>query len=292
VKRLPAQHLHQHRAEAEHVGASVAGHLADHQLRRAVAVARVHLKVEPRFHDLRGRARNSEFAHLHPLLGGDEDVGGVEIPVHERKPIGGALRVRVGQRGGDLTSHRDHRTLREAALLLADPLQGFAQGLAKRVLHRDVVPAAALARVVVADDVLVLELGCRPRVVEEELSRLLRDLHVGQGEAQGHLLAGPVARALDQEHLGAFASTDQSDRLEGAEQLSGEAHHGRGSSGAHAREINSAKQGAWRSDSAQRTPRVRSEAPGPMRPGGLPLFSVRQRCSADPGKCRAQRRGE
>ncbi len=130
------------------------------------------------------------------------------------------LLVRVMKPRGGRGHDRDDLFERHHALALVDFDQDPAQILAVDVLHREEELAALFADVVNLDDVLVMQRGCEPRLVDEHLdepliARLLRpnsfDHHVmfESGNAVGpreqylrHSTGGEVANDLVPAELG------------------------------------------------------------------------------------------
>jgi hypothetical protein len=155
----PRQQLVEHRAEREDVGARVRAVavrlLGRHVVRSAhhdAARGRVlHAAREPEVHDLDLPARQ----HV--------DVARLEVAVQH------ALRVGEGEPVEDLLHHRELLVERHR-LARAEHLPQVA---ALEQLHRHVGHAALVAEVVDRDDIRVVELGGRTRLVLEALPRLL-----------------------------------------------------------------------------------------------------------------------
>ena len=126
------------------LGGQVRDGADDHPLRHALAVGL-------------DRAGQSEVRHLDPAVVGDQDVLGLDVPVHEAGGVGGGEGLEHGV--------EEHERLlgRERAVLPQD----VAQRPARDVLHREVDQAVVLALVVHRDDMAVGEPGGGARLALE-----------------------------------------------------------------------------------------------------------------------------
>ena len=111
-----------------------------------------------------------------------QDVRRRHIAVHdaERLPVRAALFVRVVKARCRATDDRDRVLDRNLLVVLGRVDEQAARVLAVHVLHREEVLAGVLADVVDLDDVVVMQRGSEPRLVEEHLdvARLLEQLGV------------------------------------------------------------------------------------------------------------------
>ena len=139
---------------------------------------------------------DAEVGDLHLAVGADQDVGRLDVAVHEPGLVGEV--ERGGHLAGDLRR-----------LLGGDPAVG-AQDVGERaavdVLHGDEVGAGVLAPVVDADDVRVAEVGRRLRLAPEALDEVGVDGELGEQHLDGDLA---VEQAVaPEEHVGHAAAPD------------------------------------------------------------------------------------
>ena len=124
-------------------------------------------EVLDRSHDLAGRgernlvgdARDAEVGDLHPTVGGDEEVAGLDVAVHESRGVRGL------QRGGRLRDDVEGLVAGERPV----PLEDRRQGLAGDELHDEERRARLLAVVEDAGDALVVDEGGVPGLGAEAL---------------------------------------------------------------------------------------------------------------------------
>ena len=136
------------------------------------------------------------------MLAGEQDVGRLDVAVHQSDGVGGV------ERGGDLRDDRGGPLGREPPLAREQPLQVGAADVA----HDEVEVAALLARRVDRDDVRVVDRRRHARLALEALAEpgiggpLRRDQLEGDGPAERQL-----GRAIDDAHAAAAG-----DRLDAA----------------------------------------------------------------------------
>jgi hypothetical protein len=179
--------------------------VSHHLLGRHV-IGRSHDEPAPR--QLRRRdARHAEVQDLQLAFSGDEQVGRLHVAMHD------APRVREGQPLAD-ARHDLHLPLNRHRLGIREHL---VQAVARQEFHHDIRPAAFLAEIVNRDDVAVHELAGRPRLAEEPLARLFRDVDVRHQHLDGHLPPDHrVLAAIDDAHP---ALADLVDELVSADAL-------------------------------------------------------------------------
>ena len=108
-------------------------------------------------------AGDPEVGHLHAALVRQNDVGRLDVPVHD------AARVGITQR----LEHFPHDIEAFRITQPFPPLQEEAQLLALHVFHDDVVATFVIAHVVHGHDVRVLAAGRGPRLAPEAVSHLV-----------------------------------------------------------------------------------------------------------------------
>ncbi len=194
-----SEHLVEHQAEREHVGAHVErlarGLLGRHVLGRSQhpaqlgrhevvgGVARWQEVARPR--ELARRLGQPEVQQLHVARRRDHDVLGLEVAMND------PLRVRGREPAGDLLAHRERggRVERPA-------LQALTQVLAFDQLHGDVDAPVVLVDLMNHGDVRVRDCRRRPRLAEEALALLLAargvDQHLERHCAAELLVLGSV----------------------------------------------------------------------------------------------------
>ena len=226
--------LVEHDAEREHVAAAIdrladallGGHVRDLALERA----------GPGLDGAVRGLRDPEVRDLDAAVVADEEVGRRHVAVHdpERRPVGGALLVRVVEPGRGGGHDRQHVLERHLRVLLADAGQERAGVLAVHVLHREEVLAALLADVVDLDDVVVVQRGREPRLVQEHLDVALVARLLGADPLDHHVALEPLdaGRAREQ-HVGHAALREVLDHLVAAERA-GRGGANEASGGAHA----------------------------------------------------------
>ena len=152
----------QHRAQRVQVGACVDA--AGLQLLRRLVVRRAgDHAFQRRQRGMVRHARDAEVQHLGLVAPRQEDVGRLDVAMHD------ATRMRVGQRIGD-TAHQQCGLGRARA---PSAVQRLAQVAPAQPLHRDVHAVRRQASVVDGDDVGVVQPGRGARLVQEQ--RIQRD---------------------------------------------------------------------------------------------------------------------
>jgi hypothetical protein len=121
----------------------------------------------------------------------DEDVGGLDVPVHDARPVRRVQCRRDGRQQG-------HRPLR---CQLPLPLDNRVQVPAGDEPHRQVKDAVLLAGRVDGDDVRVIDEGRGPRLADEPLAKPLVGGGLRHQYLQGHVAAERlVPGAVDRRH--------------------------------------------------------------------------------------------
>ena len=222
---LPGRHLVEHGAEAEEIAARVERlgpgllrrHVADGAERRPLARQRRLARRCARVRHVGSRpARNrgprqAEVEDLRLIPPRDEDVGGLDVPVHDAMGMGDVQGV------GELNGELEQQVVRERL-----PFDEVAQRHAFEQLHDDErLAPVVLVDVVDGADVRMIQRGGGPRFAVESLQRVrLGDERLGQ-ELQGNHPREP--RVLGLEH-DAHAAAAQS--LENPVMGDGLADHG------------------------------------------------------------------
>ena len=195
VERPPAgRHLVEHDPERVDVGARV-NRLATHLLGRHVRQRPLEPADRPRrrLFDVGGGARQlrqAEVQHLHPALGRDDDVGRLEIAVHD------AALVRLLERRRHVAAECRDLFLRERAA--GDVLR---QRLAGHVLHDQEVDPVAAVEIVHRGDVRVVQPGQRLRFTPEPPPCRLVGQHARWQHLEGDVaIEMLVAGAVDLAH--------------------------------------------------------------------------------------------
>ena len=204
--------LVEHEAERVEVGATVELATADLFRRQVLRGAHHHVVAREVVVGRVEALGDAEVGEQHAPVGGDEDVAGLDVAVHEAGVVGGVERRR------DARADVDRQLGREAGLHVEE----LAQALAVDELHDDGLAALVLEDVVDGDDVRVGEAGDGDRLAAEplgddgvrreaRLEPLERDLAV-EGDVRrqphlGHAALGepplePVAVVEDERRFG------------------------------------------------------------------------------------------
>jgi DNA-binding transcriptional ArsR family regulator len=150
-------------AQREHVGSAVdrgAGDLLGRGERRGT----VGRALDP------GEARDPEVGDPDGAEGVEEEVGGLDVPVHEPGTAVDGQRVQVGEAGAHLHAEVEHRGGRERRAL-----QPGGERVAAHEVHRDVPPALVTAELEHRHEVRVVHQRAEVRLPDETLLVLRAD---------------------------------------------------------------------------------------------------------------------
>ena len=229
----PHQHLPQHRAHGEEIGAPVEG-LGVQLLRRHVAELALH-DARAGHHALHLALGHAEVAQLRDAALRDEDVHRRDVAVDELERgavVVGAL-VGVVQPREDVAGDVQRVLQRDRPPHGGGVVDHPAQRGAADELHGDEVGALLLAEVVDLHDVRVVEEGLHAGLVEEHgLDLAIADELLGDALDDEVLLEPPGPELLAEEDLGHAARREQLRHLVGTDPLSHgvERYHARATS--------------------------------------------------------------